>query len=425
MQVIVQKYGGTSVGTLEDIQHVAEHIRYTCLSSSSKVVVVVSAMGSFTDELSHMGLSLNPSPPKREFDMLLSAGERISSSLLSIALDRLGVSSLSLTGSQCGILTDTVHGNARISKILGHRIWSGLEQHQVVIIAGFQGVSPETKDVTTLGRGGSDLTAIALAIALKAKTCEVYKDVPGLLSADPRKIPEAKPIQQLSWDLVSELSFAGAGLVHHRAACLAQKYELPFEIKFTEKPTNPGTLIQGSSMESPQVLAITSKASQTYLQWTFEPKKFANKVLSEGLRWLWSREQVPSVYRLLNFEHKMGIETLIDSDLVNEYLKSQEVFLGKVGGDFLEKNIEITQSLITIVGVGFKQAPEIVEKVLSCFGEVPRVFEVKEHSILLSVAPEREVEYVRKLHSIFFEELSPIDGQNKILNSKRICSVEV
>ena len=181
MGLIIQKYGGSSVASLERIKAVADHIK-SCAQQGNRLVVTISAMGSQTDELSKLAIAMSPNPPRRELDMLLTAGERISMALLSIALHDRGVDAVSLTGSQCGILTDQTHGNARITKILGDRIRSSLNENRVVIVAGFQGVSPATKEITTLGRGGSDLSAIALAATLKADKCQLFKDVENLMT---------------------------------------------------------------------------------------------------------------------------------------------------------------------------------------------------------------------------------------------------
>jgi len=401
MQVLVQKYGGTSVGTLERIAGVALHIKSSYEKTRYKLVIVVSAMGTFTDELVQMGLGLHPSPPKREFDMLLSAGERISASLLSIALHRVGVSSISLTGSQSGILTDEVHGNARITKILGNRIRDELSTHDVVIIAGFQGVSPLTKDVTTLGRGGSDLTAVALAIALESKGCEIYTDVPGVMSADPRVVANANTISHLSWELMSDLAIAGAGVVHYRAALVAQKFNMPFEIRYSQNPEITGTKIEGHKMESPQVIAVTSKSDQAHIRFSYSSEKIAGHLLTQGLQWLWKNEQAPTLYRSFH-EKDVGVETVIDSSFANSFLEYQETLAKEHHSALQSKTVDANLAILTVVGVGFRHAPEIVRRVLSCFEVMPRIFEIKDHAIVLSVAPDQEQIYLNKLHNLFF-----------------------
>ncbi|NBU21741.1 aspartate kinase, partial [bacterium] len=207
MSLIVQKFGGTSVGSPERIQKVAERIAHAH-QAGNQLVVVVSAMGHTTDELIELAHEVSRQPPHREMDMLLSAGERISMALLSMALADCKVPALSLTGSQTGIITDSSHRRARIQRILGDRVRTALGDGKVVIVAGFQGVS-ETREITTLGRGGSDTTAVALAAALQAEKCEIYTDVDGVFSADPRLVEDAKVWNQIPHDLMVELATRG------------------------------------------------------------------------------------------------------------------------------------------------------------------------------------------------------------------------
>ncbi len=402
MQLLVQKYGGTSVGTLERIGNVAVHIKNTREQSPLKLIVVVSAMGTYTDELIQMGRALHPWPPRRELDMLLSAGERISASLLSIALHRQGIAAISLTGSQSGILTDSVHGNARISKILGHRIREELKTHDVVIIAGFQGVSPLTKDVTTLGRGGSDLTAVALAIALEAKGCEIYTDVPGIMTADPRQVSNARVLHTLSWEMMSELASAGAGVVHHRAALVAQKFQMPFEIRSSQNFSLRGTFIEGHTMESPQVIAVTSKSDQSLIRFLVQPEDIGSRIMHEGLEWLWKNEHSPTIYRSFQAGHSLAIETVIDSSLVSPFLDFVESLVTSQQGALSRQSAEASLCIVTLVGLGFRHAPHIVQKVLGLFVQMPKVFEVKDNAIVMSVTDEQSTDFINTLHDVFF-----------------------
>ncbi len=215
MAIIVQKYGGSSLATPAHIKQVAGLIRNR-LQTGVSLCVVVSAMGKTTNELLGLAAEVSKHPVRRELDMLLSCGERASMALLAMALDELGIPSMSLTGSQSGIITDEVHSGARIVEVRPTRVLEGLEQGKVVIIAGFQGVS-RTKEITTLGRGGSDATAVAMAAALNAEACEIYSDVDGVYSADPRVVPEAKHIDQLSHDEMLELAGSGAKVLNTQA----------------------------------------------------------------------------------------------------------------------------------------------------------------------------------------------------------------
>src|SRR5688572_15441971 len=207
MGLIVQKYGGTSVGDADRIRNVAERVVATA-SRGQRVCVVVSAMGHTTDELVDLAAQISPAPHARELDMLLSAGERISMALLSMAIIELGREAISFTGSQAGIVTDTSHGKARIVDVKAKRVLEALEEGKIVIIAGFQGVSTDF-DVTTLGRGGSDTTAVAMAAALGADACEINTDVDGVFTADPRLVPDARKLHAVSYEEMLELSATG------------------------------------------------------------------------------------------------------------------------------------------------------------------------------------------------------------------------
>lgn len=262
--MIVQKYGGSSVKDQTRILAVAEHVRDT-VRSGEQVLVVVSAMGDQTNLLLSQALAISPTPPLRELDLLLSAGERISMSLLSIAIDSLGIASRSFTGSQSGIITDATHGDAKILRISPQRILQAFQEVPVIIVAGFQGVSDTTKDVTTLGRGGSDLTAIALADAMGAKKCELYKDVDGVFSADPVTDTNAKFVPHLNWQQLSTITKAGNPIVHHRAALLAEERQLPLNLKNSYAPHKGGTSVghipASQEIIDAMVVNYSSKAS--------------------------------------------------------------------------------------------------------------------------------------------------------------------
>lgn len=239
--LIVQKYGGTSVGSVERIKKVAKRIVERA-DEGKKMVVVVSAMGKQTDHLVEMAKSINPNPPSRELDVLMATGEQESIALLAMAIQALGHTVISLTGAQCGIKTSEVHKKARIEGIDTSRLQREIDTHQVVIVAGFQGVD-DREEVTTLGRGGSDTSAVALAAALKAESCEIYTDVDGVYDADPRIVPDAKKIDEISYQEVLEMASLGAGVLHTRSVELAEKYKLPLIVRSSFND-NPGTLIK-------------------------------------------------------------------------------------------------------------------------------------------------------------------------------------
>jgi aspartate kinase len=245
MGLVVQKYGGSSVSDAERIKRVAERIVAT-KKEGHDVCVVVSAMGDTTDELLDLAQQVSPLPPGRELDMLLTAGERISMALLAMAIQSLGLSARSFTGSQAGVITDSSHGRARIIDVTPGRITEAIGKGHIAIVAGFQGVSQDTKDITTLGRGGSDTTAVALAAALGAEVCEIYSDVDGVYSADPRIVPNARHQKTVSYEEMLELAASGAKILHLRCVEYARRYNVPLVVR-SSFSTNPGTLITGDA----------------------------------------------------------------------------------------------------------------------------------------------------------------------------------
>jgi len=236
MGLIVTKFGGSSVSDAPGILRVAKRIVDT-KRAGNEVVVVVSAMGDTTDDLIDLAKQVSPNPPGRELDMLLTAGERISMAVLAMAINDLGFEARSYTGSQAGLITDSTHGKARIVDVTPGRIQEALRENAIPIVAGFQGVSQDTKDITTLGRGGSDLTAVALAAALYADVCEIYTDVDGIFSADPRVVPNARKVPRITYDEMMELAAAGAKVLHLRCVEYAKRFDLPIHVRssFSDK----------------------------------------------------------------------------------------------------------------------------------------------------------------------------------------------
>jgi aspartate kinase len=228
--LVVQKYGGSSVADAEGIKRVAKRIVDT-RKAGHDVVVAVSAMGDTTDELVDLAQQVSPLPAGRELDMLLTAGERISMALLAMAIGNLGHQARSYTGSQAGVITDSTHGKARIIDVTPGRIRSALDEGAVVIVAGFQGVSQDTKEITTLGRGGTDTTAVALAAALGAEVCEIYTDVDGVFSADPRIVPTARRLPRISYEEMLEMAACGAKVLHLRCVEYARRYGIPVHVR--------------------------------------------------------------------------------------------------------------------------------------------------------------------------------------------------
>ena len=260
--LIVQKYGGTSVGSLERIQGVAERVVRT-QKKGNHVVVVVSAMAGETDKLICLANQLSQNPDEREMDLLLSSGERISSALTAIAIRQLGFKAMSFTGRQVGIITDEVHTKAKIEKITADRVKKAIAEGMIPVIAGFQGIT-ETSDVTTLGRGGSDLTAVAVAATIGADLCEIYTDVEGVYTTDPNIVPEARKLGKISYDEMLELASLGAKILQTRSVEFAKKYSVPVVVR-SSFSDNPGTLVvkEDKEMEKVAVSGVAYDKNQS------------------------------------------------------------------------------------------------------------------------------------------------------------------
>jgi aspartate kinase len=270
LALIVQKFGGSSVGDAQKIKHVANRVIET-QRAGNQVVVVVSAMGDTTDELIDLAQSVaeNPYNSPREMDMLLTSGERISMALLALAINAAGASSRSFTGSQAGIMTSAKHGDARISEVTPTRIREALDEGDIAIVAGFQGFNKDSKDVTTLGRGGSDTTAVALAAALNADLCEIYSDVDGVYTCDPRVVSSAKKLDSIDVESMLELAAAGAKILHIRAVEYARRHNVDLRVRSTFS-TDPGTIVystppDGAQMEEPVVSGVATDKSQAQI----------------------------------------------------------------------------------------------------------------------------------------------------------------
>jgi aspartate kinase len=260
MALIVQKYGGTSVADADKIQNVAQRVAQA--APGHHMVVVVSAMGRTTDGLIGLAHQITPAPEPREMDMLLATGEQITSALLAMALQRLGLPARSFTGFQVGVRTDAAHTRARIVRIAADRVRHALDAGAIAVVAGFQGVSEED-EITTLGRGGSDLTAVALAAALKADVCEIYTDVDGVYTADPNIVPDARKLDRITYDEMLEMASLGAKVLQSRSVEFAKKYEVPVHVRSTFKPDS-GTLVtrEEHGMEEVVVTGVTHDRSQ-------------------------------------------------------------------------------------------------------------------------------------------------------------------
>jgi aspartate kinase len=271
--LVVQKYGGSSVGSAERIKRVAERIVAT-RKDGHDVVVVVSAMGDTTDNLMDLAQQVSPAPPPRELDMLLTSGERISNALVAMAISTLGAQARSFTGSQAGVITDSAHGRARIIDVTPGRIRAALDKGHIALVAGFQGVSQDTKDITTLGRGGSDTTAVALAAALHADVCEIYTDVDGVFTADPRIVPNAAKLDTITYEEMLEMAASGAKVLMLRCVEYARRYGVPVHVRSSYSDLD-GTIVQGSmedlTMEQALITGVAHERGEAKVTVTAAP----------------------------------------------------------------------------------------------------------------------------------------------------------
>ena len=390
---IVQKYGGVCLETPEKIRAVARSLA-DLHSRGHRVVAIVSAMGKTTDELIKAAYQVSPHPNRRELDMLLTTGERISMSLMSMALSDLGAPAISFTGSQAGVMTDESHSSARILDVRPARVLEELGRGRIVVLAGFQGVNPRTKEITTLGRGGSDTTAVAMAAALKAERCEIIKEVDGVCSADPRVVGNAKPLRQLDFASLSEMCFWGAKVLHFRSVELAQSQNIPlFLRKWGNYEHSTRVMKEVIGMETGKILAVNSMAriehveiASTNLSHGFE--KFAQHLKQNGLSW-------PQVLVSAFTAGKTRIMMTCESETLDTLLRTLE------RSKDLRKGRETLSSVsLTCFGGVSSDLPFQAMQILQSHGIVVEKYVLSPHSINLFVPVETREAAVTALHSL-------------------------
>ena len=364
MTLIVQKYGGTSVADTNSLKLVAERI-IECKEDNNDVVVVPSAMGSSTDELIHLASELSEKPTPREMDMLLSAGERITMSLLSMHLNSLGYSSFSLTGSQAGIITTSRHGKAEIEEITGERVKEGIDQGDIVIVAGFQGFNRDTREITTLGRGGSDATAVALAAALGAERCEIFTDVEGVYTADPRIITNAQLIDEITYDEMLEMSSSGAGVLMARSVEFGRRYNVPIIVKSTFK-NNKGTLVKEKVMEEAIVSGVTHNDKEIKFTLFGVPDQpgIAGTVFGS------LSEIGTNVDMIVQNVSKDSITDISFTAPCEQQSEVEEV-LKQISDKLNAKGFDVDQNIgrVSIIGAGMKSESGVASKMFKILGE--------------------------------------------------------
>ncbi len=399
MSLVVQKYGGTSVADPERISHVADRV-VAARRAGNEVVVVVSAMGHTTDSLIELAAAVNPDPPAREMDMLLTAGERISMALMAMAIEGRGVGAVSFTGSQAGILTDAAHGAAKIQAIRGTRVSDSLAQGKVVIVAGFQGVDPQGKEVTTLGRGGSDATAVALAAALGADACEIYTDVDGVYTADPRIVPNARKLDEVSFDEMLELAASGAGVLMSRSVEFGRRYNIPIHVRssFNEEP---GTWVKEHTMEQAIISGVAHDRSEAKVTVRHVPDR-------PGV--------AASLFKPLA-EHDVDVDMIVQNvssegftdisfTVPNSTADTARLIAEKVAEELEAGEVDVDRDVakVSLVGAGMKSHPGVAATVFTALaGAGINVEMISTSTIRIScvVRAEQVEEAVRVLHDAF------------------------
>ena len=360
MPLVVQKYGGTSVGTIDRIQHVAQRIA-RIRKTGTQVVVVVSAMAGETDKLLKMARQICDNPERREMDLLLSSGERISSALLTMALQTRSIPAISMTGRQIGLQTDSVHTRARIKQIDAKRAQQALKENNVIVVAGFQGIN-EKGDVTTLGRGGSDTSAVALAVALGASQCEIYTDVDGVYTADPRMVPKAKKLDVVSYDEMLEMAGLGAKVLQIRCVEFAHKFKMPLVVKSSYIEGGKGTLIceEDSNMEQPVVSGIMydkNQAKITLKEVPDQPGIAANifgSIADAGL-------SVDMIIQNISAEGHTDLSFTLGREELNEAMVIMEKVAKKIRAVNVSADSKIAK--ISIVGAGMRSHSGVAARI--------------------------------------------------------------
>ncbi|MGP4079417.1 aspartate kinase [Pseudalkalibacillus sp. R45] len=400
MALIVQKYGGTSVGSIERIQNVANRVIDT-YNQGKDVVVVVSAMGKSTDHLIQMANDISDNPSKRELDMLVSTGEQVSMSLLAMALQQKGYQSVSLTGWQAGIKTEAAHGNARILDINNKRINGHLAEGNIVIVAGFQGLTDE-EEIATLGRGGSDTTAVALAASLKAEKCEIYTDVTGVYTTDPRVVGGARKLESISYDEMLEMANLGAGVLHPRSVEFAKNYNVKLEVRSSiEKET--GTMIEEEvSMEgnlTVRGIAFESNVTKVTVHGLQDDINTLAKlftILSD------QKINVDIIIQNTNGKEATDISFSLDSEVLNQALEVLSEYQPELNYDHITYEGDLAK--VSIVGSGMISNPGVAAKmfnVLSSNGIKIKMVSTSEIKVSTIVSSTTMISAVECLHEAF------------------------
>ena len=406
MALIVQKFGGTSVKDTDRIKNVASRVGKYRLRGD-QVVTVVSAMGGVTDNLIGLASEINPMPSEREMDMLLATGEQTTIALLAMALHSLDLPAVSLTGAQAGIVTDGVHSKAKIQNITPKQVHAMLDEGNVVIVAGFQGQTPDGR-ITTLGRGGSDLTAIALAAALKADLCQIYTDVDGVYTADPRIVPDARKLNEISYDEMLEMAATGAKVMQSRAVEFAKKFDVKFEVR-SSLNNNPGTIVteETDNMEAVVVRGVALDKNQAKVTLVGVPDQpgMAARVFSALAK---SAVNIDMIVQNISHGSATPATDLSFTADKPDLAKAQKVIAElKDEVQFAEVIADEDIAKVSVVGVGMRSHSGVAAKVFETLGaggvniEMISTSEIK---ISVVVEGSKGEEATRALHGVFFGE---------------------
>lgn len=355
--IVVQKYGGTSVGSPERIMKIAENI-ISVKNQGKKLVIVLSAMGDTTDKLIEQAKIINGNPSNREMDMLLSTGEQISIALLAMAIEAQNETAISFTGGQSGIITDASHKKARIAKINPLRIQEALENDKIVIVAGFQGITEEG-DITTLGRGGSDTSAVALAAALNAEKCEIYTDVDGVYTADPRIVKSARKLDMISYDEMLEMAKLGAGVLHPRSVEVARKYEIPLVVKSSFEK-GEGTIVMGvDKMEKVYIrgASLDNKIAKISVLEVPDKPGIAFKLFSSLAE---ANIHLDMIIQNLNHDKVNDISFTVDIDDMENAVKIASSFSSDIDAKSIIFDTNVTK--LSIIGTGITGSSEVAAR---------------------------------------------------------------
>jgi len=400
MSLVVQKFGGTSVGDAERIRAVADHVART-RRHGDDVVVVVSAMGKTTDDLLRLAGDVSTVQPPRELDMLLTSGERVSMALLVMALAEQGVEAVSFTGSQAGIITDGTHTRAKIIEVKGDRLREALAAKRVPVVAGFQGVSAQ-RDVTTLGRGGSDTTAVALAAALGAAVCEIYTDVSGVFSADPRIVPEARRLGRVSFEEMLEISASGGRVLQLRSVEFARNHHVPLHVR-SSFTWEPGTWVveEDPSMEQAVVTAVTHDTSEAKITVSGVPDKPG--IAARLFRALADRHvNVDTIVQNTSSHGTTDISFTVPKVDLSDSLDTARAMLPDIGAGEVQADDAIAK--VSLVGAGMRSHPGVSATMFETLSEHGINIEmISTSTIRIScvVRADRVEEAVRALHQAF------------------------